>query len=42
MTQAPIAEDSTLELGMPHLGRIGLNENALLKSIGHDRWQMME
>lgn len=42
MIQTSTAEDFTLELGMPHLGRIGLNENALLKSIGHDRWQMLE
>lgn len=31
-----------LELGMPHLGRSGLNESALLKAVGHDRWQMLE
>jgi probable biosynthetic protein (TIGR04098 family) len=42
MIQTPTAEHFTLELGMPHLGRIGLNENALLKAIGHDRWQMLE
>jgi probable biosynthetic protein (TIGR04098 family) len=40
MIRASTAEDFTLELGMPHLGRIGLNENALLKAIGHDRWLM--
>jgi probable biosynthetic protein (TIGR04098 family) len=32
----------TLKLGMPCLGRRGLNENALLKVIGHDRWQLLE
>lgn len=42
MIQASTAESFTLKLGMPHLGRAGLNENALLKSIGHDRWQMLE
>jgi probable biosynthetic protein (TIGR04098 family) len=41
-TQSPIAADFTLDLGMPHLGRNGLNESALLKSIGHDRWEMLE
>lgn len=40
--QASAAENFALELGMPHLGRVGLNENALLKAIGHDRWQMLE
>jgi probable biosynthetic protein (TIGR04098 family) len=33
------AENLTLELGMPMLGRSGLYENALLKLIGHDRWE---
>jgi probable biosynthetic protein (TIGR04098 family) len=33
------AEHLALELGMPMLGRSGLNENALLKLIGHDRWE---
>ncbi len=28
----------SLELGMPLLGRCNLNENALLKAIGNDRW----
>jgi probable biosynthetic protein (TIGR04098 family) len=42
MIRASAEEDFILELGMPHLGRSGLNENALLKSIGHDRWQMFE
>lgn len=32
----------SLELGMPHLGRRNLNEHALFKVIGHDRWQMLE
>jgi probable biosynthetic protein (TIGR04098 family) len=36
------AEDFELELGMPHLGRNGLSESAFLKSIGHDRWQLLE
>lgn len=31
-----------LELGMPHLGRHNLNESALFKVIGHDRWRMIE
>jgi len=35
------AEYFTLELGMPMLGRAGLNENALLKLIGHDRWETL-
>src|SRR4029077_16344274 len=35
------AENFTLELGMPMLGRSGLNENALLKLIGHDRWETL-
>ncbi len=35
------AEHFTLELGMPMLGRAGLNENALLKLIGHDRWETL-
>src|ERR1700758_4014011 len=34
--------DLSLELGMPHLGRNNLNENALFKTIGHDRWRMIE
>ncbi len=25
---------------MPHLGRSGLNESALLKMVGHDRWKV--
>jgi probable biosynthetic protein (TIGR04098 family) len=33
------AEYFSLDLGMPLLGRSGLNENALLKLIGDDRWQ---
>jgi len=32
----------SLELGMPHLGRHNLNESALFKIIGHDRWNMIE
>lgn len=32
----------SFELGMPHLGRHNLNENSLLKLIGHDRWRMIE
>jgi len=35
------AEHFTLELGMPLLGRSGLNESALLKLIGHDRWETL-
>jgi probable biosynthetic protein (TIGR04098 family) len=35
------AECFTLDLGMPLLGRSGLNENALLKLVGDDRWQMI-
>ncbi len=31
----------TLELGMPLLGRAGLNESALLKLVGHDRWETL-
>jgi probable biosynthetic protein (TIGR04098 family) len=34
--------DYCVELGMPHLGRSGLNESSLLKAIGHDRWQTLE
>jgi probable biosynthetic protein (TIGR04098 family) len=30
------------ELGMPHLGRNNLNENALFKVVGHDRWLAIE
>jgi probable biosynthetic protein (TIGR04098 family) len=40
--QTQTAEDFELELGMPHLGRNGLNESAFLKTIGHDRWQLLE
>jgi probable biosynthetic protein (TIGR04098 family) len=40
--QTSAAEDFELELGMPVLGRNGLNESAFLKSIGHDRWQLLE
>jgi probable biosynthetic protein (TIGR04098 family) len=36
------AEDFEVELGMPLLGRNGLNESNFLKSIGHDRWQLLE
>src|SRR6266436_2413618 len=32
----------SFELGMPHLGRHNLNENALFKTIGHHRWRMIE
>lgn len=32
----------SLELGMPHLGRNNLNESALFKVIGHDRWRVIE
>lgn len=32
----------SFELGMPHLGRHNLNENSLLKVIGHDRWRIIE
>ncbi len=32
----------SLELGMPHLGRNNLSEDALFKVIGHDRWRMIE
>ncbi len=35
------AEYFTLELGMTLLGRSGLNESALLKLIGDDRWQTL-
>jgi len=31
-----------LELGMPHLGRHNLNENALFKALGADRWRHLE
>src|SRR5215471_11400249 len=31
----------SVELGMPLLGRSGLNESALLKLIGDDRWQTL-
>ncbi len=34
-------ENFTLDLGMPLLGRAGLNESALLKLIGHDRWETL-
>jgi probable biosynthetic protein (TIGR04098 family) len=42
MMPAPTAKEVALELGMPHLGRSGLNESSLLKWIGHDRWKMFE
>lgn len=32
----------SLELGMPHLGRNNLSENALFKAIGHDRWRQIQ
>jgi probable biosynthetic protein (TIGR04098 family) len=32
----------SLELGMPHLGRNNLSENALFKAIGHDRWKRIQ
>src|ERR1700680_2695194 len=32
----------SIELGMPHLGRNNLNESALFKIIGHDRWRVIE
>jgi probable biosynthetic protein (TIGR04098 family) len=32
----------SIELGMPHLGRHNLSETALLKEIGHHRWQTIE
>ena len=31
-----------LELGMPHLGRHNLNENALFKTMGANRWRHLE
>jgi probable biosynthetic protein (TIGR04098 family) len=34
--------DFVLELGMPHLGRNNLSENALFKAIGNDRWNKIE
>src|SRR6476659_9953930 len=34
-----LKDDFTLELGMPLLGRSGLNESSLLKWIGNDRWR---
>jgi probable biosynthetic protein (TIGR04098 family) len=40
--QTYTAEDFNLELGMPLLGRNGLNESSFLKAIGHDRWQLLE
>lgn len=39
--ETQIADRLSLELGMPLLGRSGLNESALLKLIGDDRWQML-
>src|SRR5580704_10114414 len=42
MMPTPAAKEVALELGMPHLGRAGLNESSLLKWIGHDRWKMFE
>ena len=42
MPQENSLGDFSLELGMPHLGRSGLNESSLLKAIGHDRWQALE
>jgi probable biosynthetic protein (TIGR04098 family) len=42
LTRPTVSELFALELGMPHLGRSGLNESALLKAIGHDRWMMLE
>lgn len=35
-------KEFALELGMPHLGRNNLYENALFKAIGHDRWKQIE
>ncbi|MEP7343646.1 MAG: LnmK family bifunctional acyltransferase/decarboxylase [Gemmatimonadaceae bacterium] len=32
----------SLELGMPHLGRNNLSENALFKAIGNDRWRKIQ
>lgn len=37
---AAATEEFSVKLGMPHLGRSGLNESALLKMVGHDRWQV--
>jgi probable biosynthetic protein (TIGR04098 family) len=34
--------DFVLDLGMPHLGRNNLSENALFKAIGNDRWDKIE
>jgi probable biosynthetic protein (TIGR04098 family) len=34
-------DELVLELGMPLLGRSGLNESALLKLIGDDRWRTL-
>ena len=42
LTRSAVSEWFDLELGMPHLGRNGLNESALLKAVGHDRWQVLE
>lgn len=42
MSATEVLDEFRLELGMPHLGRSGLNESALLKAIGHDRWQYLE
>lgn len=47
MGTQPISEETglgsySIELGMPLLGRSGLNESSLLKAIGHDRWQTLE
>ncbi len=37
-----MTSDFVLELGMPHLGRNNLSENALFKAIGNDRWRTIE
>jgi probable biosynthetic protein (TIGR04098 family) len=37
---AAATEEFSVVLGMPHLGRSGLNESALLKMVGHDRWKL--
>jgi probable biosynthetic protein (TIGR04098 family) len=39
MEAEAIKDDLVVELGMPLLGRNGLNESSLLKWIGNDRWQ---
>lgn len=41
MTTQIATAEFVLELGMPLLGRGGLNESALLKLIGDDRWQTL-